>query len=821
MATYTVKSGDTLSGIAKKYSTSVSALLKLNPKISNANLIYVGQVITVSGSAAPSTQSVTGNQAVVDRIGIVATTKRTVYAAWTWSKHSTTKEYKVVWYYSWGAGLAIRDDSTTTNQYSTFTPPDYATHVTIVVTPVAKTKKVGKTEVALWTATRSTSKTYYFTQNLPETPPSPTVTVKDYTLTAELTNLKLENATHIRFWVAEEGSSTAYKISDDIPIVNGRAAYSCTVTPGKTYVVRCKAIGKSGESAWSDDWSDGSETKPAAPSGITECKATSATSVYLQWSGVDTATSYDIEYATNEDYFDESNATTKVSSQKTSYTLTGLESGKRYFFRVRATNDQGSSEWTAIKSVIIGTKPAAPTTWSSTTTAITGDELILYWVHNSEDGSSQTYAELELNINGTNTVETIKNSTVEDEKDKVSSYKIDTSVYSEGSKILWRVRTKGILDEYGDWSVQRIVNVYAPPSLSISITDQTGATIEQLVSFPIHVSSTAGPNTQTPIGYHLSVISQEAYETVDHIGNVKMVNKGETVFSKYYDITEQLSVDLSANDLDLENNVSYQVACTVSMDSGLTADATAKFTVAWTEEQYAPSAEIGINEETYSAIIRPYCEDENGTPIPDVLLSVYRREFDGRFTEIIKNIENVKNSYVTDPHPALDFARYRIVAMSTATGAVSYYDPPGYPVGGNAIILQWDEAWSTFESGEEPEEVSEVPWTGSMLKLPYNIDISDSHRPDVELVEYIGRMNPISYYGTQHGETSTWKLDIDKKDMETLYALRRLSIWMGNVYVREPSGTGYWANVTVSFDIKHLATIIPVTLEIARVEGGV
>ena len=55
MATYTVKNGDTLSGIAKKYSTTVSALLKLNPNISNANLIYVGQVITVSGCAAPST----------------------------------------------------------------------------------------------------------------------------------------------------------------------------------------------------------------------------------------------------------------------------------------------------------------------------------------------------------------------------------------------------------------------------------------------------------------------------------------------------------------------------------------------------------------------------------------------------------------------------------------------------------------------------------------------------------------------------------------------------------------------------------------------
>lgn len=819
--THTVVYGDTLSKIAQKYGTTVNKLLTLNPQITNRNLIYVGQVITVSGDTPTPTNTTVANQATVDRMGLVTTTRRTVYAGWTWSKHSTTKQYNVTWYYSWGAGIAAREDVTTKYQYATFTPPDYATHVTIIVTPIANTKKVGDKEVALWTATASTKKTYWFSSNLPETPPSPTVTIKDYTLTAELTNLDLENATHIRFWIAEQGSTTAYSISSDIPIVQGRAAYSCTITPGKTYVARAKSIGDSGESEWSDSWSDGTETKPAASSGIAECRATSATSVYLAWGGVDTATSYDIEYATNEDYFDDSNATSKVSTQKTSYTLTGLESGKRYFFRVRATNDQGSSEWTSVKSVIIGTKPAAPTTWSSTTTAITGEELTLYWVHNSEDGSSQTYAELELTINGNTTVQTIQNSTEEDEKDKVSSYKLDTSTYPEGFKVLWRVRTKGITDEYSDWSVQRVATIYAPPSLSISITDQSGSTIEELLSFPIHVSGIAGPSTQTPIGYHLSIISQSAYETTDHIGNFKMVNKGETVYSKYFDISDQLSIDISANDVDLENNIEYLVTCTVSMDSGLTADASARFRVSWTDEQYPPNAEIGIDEETWSAFIRPYCEDEYGTPISDVTLSVYRKEFDGRFTEIVKDIENVKNAYVTDPHPALDYARYRIVAMSTKTGAISYYDPPAYPVGGNAVILQWNEAWSSFESAEEGGEIDEIPWTGSMLKLPYNIDVSDSHQPDVELVEYIGRMNPISYYGTQRGETSTWNMDINKKDVETLYGLRRLANWMGDVYVREPSGSGYWANVVVSFSRKHLETVIPVTLEIARVEGGV
>lgn len=46
-STYVVQSGDTLRKIAAKFGTTVDALLKLNPKISNPNVIYVGQVITV------------------------------------------------------------------------------------------------------------------------------------------------------------------------------------------------------------------------------------------------------------------------------------------------------------------------------------------------------------------------------------------------------------------------------------------------------------------------------------------------------------------------------------------------------------------------------------------------------------------------------------------------------------------------------------------------------------------------------------------------------------------------------------------------------
>lgn len=302
-----------------------------------------------------------------------------------------------------------------------------------------------------------------------------------------------------------------------------------------------------------------------------------------------------------------------------------------------------------------------------------------------------------------------------------------------------------------------------------------------------------------------------------------------------------------------------------------------QFTVDWTDEQYIPNAEIGIDDETITASIRPYCENsrmvyyqvnfesglykktttelssvwgnpmrraftttgervysgvsddgndvyycvvEEKTPIEGVLLSVYRREFDGSFTEIATELESEKSVTVTDPHPALDYARYRIVAMTKSTGAVSYYDPPGYPVKGNAVIIQWDEDWSSFETSEE-SAMEQPAWSGSMLKLPYNIDVSDDHNPDTSLIEYAGRSHPVSYYGTQLGSSSKWSLVIPKEDKETLYALRRLARWMGDVYVREPSGSGYWASIKVSFSQKHCEVTIPVTLSISQVEGGV
>ena len=647
-----------------------------------------------------------------------------------------------------------------------------------------------------------------------EAPSPPSVEIKDTTLTATRDGVP-DDYQWVNFEVCKITGKevTASWKSGMRSVLAGKATLTLPIELGSTYKVRCMYVNNNGRGPWSE-WSEECGTEPSAPSGITICRAITKTEVYLAWEASPNAESYDIEYATKIDYFDNSSDVRSIHDiEGTQYFVTNLDSGDEYFFRVRAVNEYGESGWTAPTSIIIGTKPAPPRTWSSTTTVISGEELTFYWAHNSEDESTQTKAEIEMTINGRTTTETIYTPDIEgdDNDDKRMYYTLPTTGFVEGATILWRVRTAGATGEYGDWSIQRTVTVYAQPVLAISVP-------ELLTSFPLNITGSAGPNTQKPVAYHISVISNSYYETSDELGDDRIIAIGDEIYSKFIDTSEALNTSLSASDLDLSNNASYTVKVIVSMNSGLTAEDSRIFTVAWSDDIYEPNAEMGYDSDTYTMLIRPYCKDKEGNLLEDVTLSVYRREYNGKFTEIISGIDNALQTYITDPHPALDYARYRIVARSNATGTISYVDLPAYYIGESAIIIQWDDDWHTFT---DTDELATTPaWSGSLLRLPYNIDVSEDFNVDVSMVEYVGREHPVSYFGTQRGESATWNVEIPKSDKETLYGIRRLATWMGNVYVREPSGTGYWARVKLSFSQRHRNLVIPITLSITRVEGG-
>lgn len=731
---------------------------------------------------------------------------------------SNISHYEVIWRYKTDHGVTFDGSNSEVDYYdmltSTYTIPENATEVICCVRPMSKTYNDSNgNEKKYWSGAWSSVKLY--TENVrPAKPVAPNVEVDKYKLTATVDNIEDERTDYIRFFVYKDNVEFT---SGLVKVLLRRAVFTCNLDPNGEYLVCCTAINITGgvRPSETSDYAGPYKTIPPTVTNV-KCEADSKTSVKLTWDTVASAESYTVEYTTKKEYFDTSSSVSTASSTTNTAYITGMEGGFTYYFRVRATNKEGDSGWSDIVSAVVGTKPEPPTTWSLSTTAQVGEDVILYWTHNSEDGSKQREAQLYLNVDGNTEYITVTSSVSDDEEEPVYSYTISSKDYVDGGKILWMVKTKGVADDYSDWSTQRTINLFAPPTMSVTTNIVDGV----VTSLPITITATAGPNNQTPLSYYISVTAVTAYDTVDNVGNDITVLAGSDVYSRTIISSDRpFEHTISAGDITLESGQSYILNVTAAMDSGLTAEKTVEFDVSWVTKDYICDASVTIDKDTLSAYIAPFCLGEGDALIQDVTLAVYRREADGSFTEIGTGLSNTMVTTVTDPHPSLDYARYRIVATDTTNGAVEYSDLPGEPVNEHAIVIQWDEEWSVFDHNEGLP-VDAPPWTGSMVRLPYNVDVSEKSDPDVSLIEYIGRKNPVAYYGTQRGEGGSWSTEIDKKDVDTIYALRRLKAWNGDVYVREPSGIGYWANINISMSRRHKELTIPVSINVTRVEGG-
>lgn len=828
------------------------------PTIADANgvprsnpVIYPNQVFTIPGITTPTPVPSPAPQPPVIKVPTInwfaldAGTTRSMFCTWTFDR-ANTKNYEVKWEYDTGAGgWRIGTQGTTTDKQSGYSAPENAKKVRVSITPKSDN----------WSDGQTARREYDFSNNPPELPPSPSFEINETdVMTIELTNIQdTINADSIEFAIYQDDT---FKYRTGTATINQETRYckfTTTVDPGHKYKVRCRAVRGTIYSGWTD-YTDNELSTPVAPSDITTLRSQKNSeqqavqyAVFVEWPDVPSAKNYLVEWATNIEYFDTGEASSQTTEESAGPRLlvTGIELGHEYFFRVASINEKGKSKnYTPIKSVKLGTRPAAPTTYSNVNSCILGEDLKLYWIHNSTDGSIETTARIHFTIidsahpelQPTEIIKVIPNNRPEEDKTKTSVYVINTddpewATVGEGYIIKWKVQTAGVIAEYSEWSVEREVNVYAPPVLSLDVLDNHSNSIEEINNFPFYISILSEPPAQTPISYYIEVVALQAYQTVDEVGKVKMVSIGDKVYQKYYDPQDnpwRFLLEMTPGNIDLENNIQYAINATVSLNSGLSASSTKTISVYFDEVFYDVFAEVIINKDTYEASIHPYCNQYNevegeivASLVKNCTLAVYRKEYDGTFTLIESGIANEENLFVTDPHPSLDYARYRVVATMNDTGAISYADIPPVEYKESAIIIQWAEEWSSFNSDNEGSGVVEPAWSGSLLKLPYNIAISENNNMDVSLVNYVGRKRPVSYYGTHLGETATWNVEIPKDDKETLYAIRRLSIWTGDVYVREPSGTGYWANVSVSYSIKYSDLVIPVTISITRVEGGI
>lgn len=439
---------------------------------------------------------------------------------------------------------------------------------------------------------------------------------------------------------------------------------------------------------------------------------------------------------------------------------------------------------------------------------------------------------------------------------------------------------------YGAWSAMKQITMFQKPEAYISV--KTGweldpenptdivtpmedlSPVEVIDQYPIAVIMSAEPQTQRVISYNLKIINIGGeYPITNMYGRETTVAVGEVIYQNYFDNAyddedhrNQKTVILYPSDVLFEDGQTYRFELEVYTNAGLSdkVDDLELSVSLEDDDEMVVSATVTIDEDNLTASIIPYCFDDTAEEtgeepgeeeeeeeeevnlyeiVPEnltenVLMDVYRIETDGSLTLIDKNILNNGTS-VFDQHPALDYARYRIIARKINSAKTSYCDVIDESVGIHSLVIEWDDAGVTemdleeynvqygdFVDDDDPDAIFRAgigsAYSRGLLILPWNIDTGEEFSPDAAFVEYIGREHPVSYYGTQKGQTASWSTDIDKNDKETLFKLRRLARHMGDCYVREPFGTGYWANVNVNWTQTHNEPAIPVSIKVTRVE---
>lgn len=735
-------------------------------------------------------------------------------------------------------------------------PPSTALAIYATIVPMAKNNDDPSQRLWYGQSTDTPQYVIYTALNPESTPSTPTLTIKNKNqLTISVENYSDEKAASVLFEIERTVDGAVSTYQRTVGLSNGSAVYSeSAAVLGASYRARAKGLNSErgsqrytgingftqtlvyGESEWSS-WSSASVCAPSAPAGITALYSTSSTALHVEWSPVTTAESgYKVQWATNASYFDASSEVqegTTASASATSYNITGIDTGATYFVRVCAVNSQGESGWTDIKSVTVGTVPDAPTTWSSATVAYVGEKAKLYLTHNSTDGSAMKVANIEIFTNGSTTAS--KTATLTGTgNDDVYVYELDTSGYVEGATIEWRAQTSGITNQFGAWSAKRQITVYAQPTLSLVITDGGGKSVGggSASSYPITIKATARPDSQTAIGYHVNIVAQSAYDALSNSGENIHIAEGQSIYEQFFDESgNSWTLVLNPADVDLVSGITYAFTVTATMDSGLSCEETLYITCAWSTAKYSLDAHFDYMPDDAMCYVGPYAYTATTTvdgddvttdfeAVSGVTLAVYRRNADGSFTLIADGLSSSENVMVCDLHPTLDYLRYRIVGTEDKTGAITFTDLDSYYVGNKACIIQWDEEWSSYDSNQTASELAEAPASTSMLKLLYNAETSYDTTVDVSTVAYIGRVHPVSYYGTAESTSVSWKLDLVRDDYESIYQLRRLQRYHGDVYVRDPTGFGCWATVAISFERSYDSAKIPVTVAITRVDGG-
>lgn len=570
----------------------------------------------------------------------------------------------------------------------------------------------------------------------------------------------------------------------------------------------------------------------------------------LTWSAEALANgeSFLVQYTSLENAFDDNvlSAITDLSIAsdvvpRNRVTITDLERGAAWYFRIRRLGDGVASAWTQpieldLSPDMSTMEQLSPPTTSSTALSYAEDATVIFsWTHNSSDGGVQSAYQVMVEAqtaNGTSQVALLS----EESPDSAASLDLSRYTWQNGTTVYWKVRTQGLYEGYwSDWSRVQQFYVYVMPTVGMTVEESISA-MPLAIEVEVQSQPSVAAPSNDPIECVVSIAPMDGYEAQDSDGSTVWHMAGVPMWTRTLGTDESFSdgvwsILVNADEVLLTSAVTYGVTATVLTERGMRAYiGPVTFTPAWADVVPMPTAALLFDPDWQYVTIQPRCEtsdgstEQNENPIlaDNVTLSVYRVDSDGTTTLIASQLENDGLVTAVDYHANLATSTYRIVARSTTTGsqAVAEYtvDTPCY-----GLIVQWDEEWQdgTLMGTYYEEGVPGYTYTGSRLVIDHNASWQEGHDKQLEHKLYQGEQDPIARYGMGRGDT----LSVDGSvlrtiEAESLEALRRLAAYRGDVYVRVPHGVGFPASARVSVNGTAKSEVVNYSIDFTRVREG-
>ena len=544
---------------------------------------------------------------------------------------------------------------------------------------------------------------------------------------------------------------------------------------------------------------------PAAPNNVTLSQTATAGTirVVFDWAW-NLATSAELSWSDHDDAWestDEPDTYTINNTHASAWNISGLETGKVWYVRVRLASGDGDSQtfgaYSTIASIDLSSAPSIPILTLSSAVITEGGSVVASWAFTSTDGTGQASAEVAEVVGATYTVLT--------EVGGAQNVTIDGTGWQSGESHLLAVRVTSESGKQSAWSDAVAVTVAEPLDIEITstslveqteTTDGESRTIMALTEMPLSVTVTgAGEGGTTRV-----IIERAEDYHIDRPDETTVNGfEGETI--AIYSQTGESAITIANDDLigHLDDGASYRLIATIQDGLGQSAEVAHEFEVHWTHQALTPSASVSMDHANMIAVLTPTAP--TGAAQTDVC-DIYRLSADR--PELIYPSAAFGTAYV-DPFPTLgDMGGYRFVTRTANGDYITAED-----------TLAWVDILGGLSAGANIIDFG----TGRVL-LEYNTDLSHSWAKDFKETKYLG--------GSIQGDwnpavsrTGTLSAVVTADDAETIEVMRRLATYAGICHVRTKDGSSYAADVQVgeSYAQDNAHRIVSFNLSITRIDS--